>query len=338
MKPLYFPYTFIPRKTALEISAFFKNFVIYQPSDEPLPEEMQALADSGLLEVRVPDASVASRFSRVVKDFQYWGDQQRTGEEIRAAVLRSSKDPVPFFDESSSTQIVADLRQQSEPALKDDQTDSTFEARVFLALAQEYDRQHQEMNGDLGAYEDKVQDLIDDINAEGNNPIKAPLTELEFRQSDPAEYMVPGRLDAWVSLYLKDTADPGVLVTTNPGILDHINELIPDVEKIHQFSCAAADPEKGEIRAQWQKSLLMYLSEAATTKWPADLDLPPNTFDAEGSETDLSLTVYIIPDLMPRDCLAECISSSHIHSGGPVPTSSIRNTVFGLIQPSEPSK
>ncbi|MBW2410723.1 MAG: hypothetical protein JRF72_13060 [Deltaproteobacteria bacterium] len=295
---------------------------------------MQALADSGLLEVRVPDASDASRFNRVVKDFRRWGDQQRTGEEIRAAALRSGKDPVPFFDESSATQIVADLRQQSEPFLEDDQTDSTLEARVFLALAQEYDRQHQEMNGDLGAYEEKVKDLFDDINAEGNNPIKAPLTELELSQSDPAEFMVPGRLDAWVCLCLKDTADPGVLVTTSPGILEHINEHIPHVEKIHQFSCAAADPQEDEIHAQWQKSLLIYLSEAATTQWPADLDLPPNTFDAEGRETDLSLAVYIIPDLMPRDCLAECISPSHIRSLGPVPTSSIRNTVIGLIQPS----
>ncbi len=334
MKPLYFPYTFVTRKTALEISAFFKDFAIYQPSNEPLPEEMQALADSGLLEVRIPDASDASRFNRVVKDFQHWGSQQRTGEEIRAAILRASQDPVPFFDESSSAQIVADLRQHSDSSLKDDQPDSTLEARVFLALAQEFDRQHQEMKGDLGAYGDKVKDLLDDINVEGNNPIKAPSTELELNKSDPAEYMVPGRLDAWVSLYLKDTADPGVLVTTSPGILDHITEHVPDVEKIHQFSCAAADPEMDEIRAQWQESLLMYLNEAATTKWPADLDLPPMTLDAEGSETDLSLTVFIIPDLMPRDCLAGCLSPSHTRSGAPVPTSSIRNTLIGLIQPS----
>lgn len=338
MKPLYFPYTFVTRKTALEISAFFKKLVVYQPSEDPLPDEMQSLVDSNLLEVRIPDASDASRFKRVVKDFRHWGDQQRTDEEIRAAVLRSSKDPVPFFDESFSTQIIASIRQQSEPSHKDDQTDSTLEARVFLALAQEFDRQHQEMNGDLVVYKDRIKDLFDDINAEGNNPIKAPLSGLEIRQSDPAEFMVLRRLNAWVRLHLKDTADPGILLTTSPRILDHLNEHIPSVERMHQFTCTAAGPGKDEIREEWQQSLLVYLAELAKSKRPADPDLPAPAFETEDSEADISLSVYIIPDLMPRDCLAGCISSSPSRMGGQAPPSPIRNTIIGLIQPSEPFK
>ncbi|MBT8372420.1 MAG: hypothetical protein KJO34_15745, partial [Deltaproteobacteria bacterium] len=80
MKPLYFPHTFVSRQTALEVSAFFENFVVFQPSEEPLPEEMQTLADSGLLDVQIPDISNASRFRAVVKNFRRWGNQQRSSD------------------------------------------------------------------------------------------------------------------------------------------------------------------------------------------------------------------------------------------------------------------
>jgi hypothetical protein len=334
MKPLYFPYTFVSRKTALEISAFFKHFVVYQPSDDPLPAEMRSLVDTGLLEVRTPDASETSRFKAVVRDFQQWGHQQRAGEEIQAAVLRSSKDPVPFFDESSSTQIVADVKQQSTPSHKSDETDSTFKARVFLAFAQEFDRQHQEINGEVGSYRDKVKDLLADIDAEGRNPIKTRWSDLEIRQSDPSEFMVLRRLEAWESLYRKDNTDPGILLTTNRRILDRLNEHIASVERIHQFACASAGLEKDEARREWQQSLLIHLSQLAQAKWPATLDLPPNAFGAEINEADLSLSVYLIPDLMPRDCLARCISPAPRSSGGQAPPSPMRNTIIGLIQPS----
>ena len=335
MKPLYFPYTFVTRKAALEISVFFKAFAVYQPNGDPIPGEMLPLADSGLLEVRIPDDSETSRFKRVVKDFRLWGHQQRTGEEIQAAVLRSSNDPVPFFDESSATQIVAGIRQQTTPSHKSDAVDSTFEARVFLAFAQEYDRQNQDINWELGAYKDKVKDLVDGIDAEGDNPIKAPFSGLEIRQSDPAEFMVLKRLEAWASLYHKDTADAELLLTTHPGVLDHLSELFPSIVRIYEFACESADLGKDEARQAWQQNLLMHLSQLAQTDWPAALDMPSQVFEADKNEAHFCLCVYIIPDLMPRDCLARCLSSSDIRSGGQVPTSRIRNTIIALIQPSE---
>ena len=334
MKPLYFPYTFVTRKTAQEISAFFKDFALYQPNSDAIPGEMLPLADSGLLEVRIPDDSETSRFKRVVKEFQHWGHQQRTGEEIQAAVLRSSKDPVPFFDESSLTQIVAGIRQQMTPSHKSDAMDSTFEARLFLAFAQEYDRQYQEINEELGVYKDKVKDLVDGIDAEGNNPIKAPLSGLEVQRSDPAEFMVLRRLEAWAILYHKDTADPQVLLTTHPRVLDHIKELFPYIERIHEFPCASADPATVETREAWQQGLLKHLSQLAQAEWPAALDRAPQAVEADKNEDNLSLTVYIIPDVMPRDCMARCLPPSHIPSGGQVPTSRMRNTIIGLIHPS----
>ena len=338
MKPLYFPYTFVTRKTALEIAAFFKEFALYQPSGDAIPGEMLPLADSGLLEVRIPDDSETSRFKRVIKDFRQWGHQQRTGEEIQAAVLRSSKDPVPFFDESSLTQIVAGIRQQIKPSHKSDAMDSTFEARVFLAFAQEYDRQYEEISEELGAYKDKVKDLVDGIDAEGNNPIKAPLSGLEIRRSDPAEFMVLRRLEAWASLYHKDTADPEVLLTTHPRVLDHIKELFPSIERIHEFPCVSAGPATDETLEAWQEGLLKHLSQLAKAEWPAALDRAPQAVEADKNEANLSLTVYIIPDFMPRDCMARCLSPSHIPYGEQVPTSHMRNTIIGLIQPSNPSK
>jgi len=352
MKPLYFPYTFVSRQTARAVSGFFNNFVVYQPSADPLPAEMQALADSGLLDVQIPDPSNSARIDDVVKNFRRWGNQQRTGEEVQAAVLRSNTDPVPLFDESSASQIVADFRDHLSSSPAGNEKDSTFEARVFLAFAQEFDRQNEEIKGDLGAYKDKVRHLFADINAEGNNPVKEPLAGLEIRQDDPAEYMVLRRLEAWAGLHDKDNANSGILLTSSPVVMEHILAHIPSVEKIHQFKSLSSPTEKNENFEMWQKNMLMYLIDLTQVKRPAapdlppeapDLppeapDLPPGAIGPESIEANLSLSVHLIPDLMPKDCLAGCISASPPRTGGPSAPTTIRNTVIGLIEPFDPSK
>jgi len=338
MKPLYFPYTFISRQTALAVSAFFENFVVFQPSEEPLPEEMQTLADGGLLDVQIPDTSNVSRFKAVVKNFRRWGNQQRSSDEIQAAVLRSSTDPVPLYDESSTSRIVSDLRHQLESPEAGGVMSTTFEARVFLAFAQEFDREHQEINGDLGDYKDKIRHLIANFNAEGTSPVKEPLSELEIRQSDSAEYMLFQRLQAWAKVHAQGPADTGILLTSSSAVLEHITAQIPGVEIIHEFTSAPVSVQKDESFTEWRKNLLLYLVELAQIQWPAAPELPPDGFNPKNDQANLSLSVHLIPDLAPRDCLARCFSPSWANTGGEAEPVTVRNTVIGLIRPLETSK
>ena len=56
MKPIYFPFTHISDAAVAALSACFKQTVVYQPSRRALPALIQKLADSGLIDVRIPIA------------------------------------------------------------------------------------------------------------------------------------------------------------------------------------------------------------------------------------------------------------------------------------------
>jgi hypothetical protein len=338
MIPLYFPYTYITRQTALELSVFFESFVVFRPSDDPLPDEMRALADCGLLDVQVPDFAEPSRFKDVFNNFQRWGYQQHNKDEIQAAVLRSRTNPLPVYDEQSTSRITADLRRQLEPSGTDDSVDTTLEARVFLAFAQEFDREHQEISGDLGTYQDKVRHMLAGINAEGNNPLQEPLSELGDRQRDFADYMLPERVHAWLRLNGKTPADTGILLTTNSNVLEYLSTRISVLKKIHEFSSVAVSAVKDENHAIWQENLLQYLIELTRDQDTAQSKQPPELSQPTDHQASLSMSVYLIAKLALRDCLARCISPTVPDAGSSTVPSRKCNTVIGLIQSSETSK
>jgi hypothetical protein len=338
MKPLFFPYTFVSRQTALEVSAFFEKFLVFQPSEEPLPEEMQTLADGGLLDVQIPHTSNASRFKAVVNNFRRWGNQQRSSDEIQAAVLRSSTDPVPLYDDSSASRIVSDLRRQLGSSEAGDVMSTMFEARVFLAFAQEFDREHQEIKVDLGDYKDQTRHLIASINAEGTSSVKEPLSELEIRRSDSAEYMLIQRLQAWAKVYAQGPADTVILLTSSSAVLEHVSAQLPGVETVHEFTSAPVSVQKDESFTEWRKNLLLYLGELTQIQWPAAPNPPPDGFNLKNDQANLSLSVHLIPDLAPRDFLARCISPSLTDTSGGAAPGTVRNTVIGLIRSSNRSK
>jgi len=165
----------------------------------------------------------------VFNNFQRWGNQQRSKDEIQAAVLRSRTDPLPVYEDQSASRITADLRRQLGPSRADDSVEATLEARVFLAFAQQFDREHQEISGNLGAYQDRVRHMLADINAEGNNPFKERLSGLEDRQRDYADYMLPERVNAWLRLNDKTPADTGIFVTSNSNVLEYLSTRIPSL-------------------------------------------------------------------------------------------------------------
>jgi hypothetical protein len=54
MKPIYFPFTYVPRWVAETLAACFKQFTVYQPSGRKLPAEMQPWVEANVMEVRLP--------------------------------------------------------------------------------------------------------------------------------------------------------------------------------------------------------------------------------------------------------------------------------------------
>jgi hypothetical protein len=331
MKPIYFPFTYVSRQTAQAVSTYFKTMVVYQASAKPLASEMQPLADCGFLDVRVPDASDQSRFDGVVKNFRSWGNLHFDKQGVKTAFSRLASEPVPFFNDSATSQIVADVKDELQPKPTSEASSMRFDARVFIELAQQFDRQSYEINQDLGRYDEKIKDLFTDIKGVGEYPNADNLPGSDNSGNNPTEYLILRRLEAWSYLFEQDAADSGILLTGSRFLLEHILDNVPSAEKIQTYKCTPCPEMHDETFHLWQDNLMTKLVSLVKTGRSASADMPLSEVSAENGDPHVSLNLYLLPELRPLDCLAACVSNPFLRSDKQIPTSHIQNTVIGLI-------
>ena len=137
MKPIYFPFTHISPKIFKALSACFRQTVVYQPSSRKVPEKMQAWRKSGGLDIRIPVEGNEKEIDEILKDYWAWVNLHQ-GSEI--AFLKTQADKIPLFDETSTRQIMADIKNKGgRQNRSQEKPDPLFEARLFLHVAQELD-------------------------------------------------------------------------------------------------------------------------------------------------------------------------------------------------------
>jgi len=332
MKPIYFPHTYVTPQTARAISVYFKSMVVYQASARPLPAEMQALAESGFLDVRIPDPSDQSRFDDVVKNFQNWGDLYFDDRSMKTAFSRSAGEPIPFFNESAASQIVADVKNELNPNQPPKAADAIFDARIFIEFAQEFDRQSHDIHQDLGTHNEKMRHLLAGLKGATDDPAADNWFAAESSKNDPGEFMGLKRLEAWMHLFEKDTAASGMLLAASRSLLEHLLDNVPTSEKIHVYHSAADPWTDPETLGSWRQNLMSTLTSLVKAKPPASTDMPLNPYPADSGEPCVSLDLYLIPDLTPLESLAACISKPLPRSGNQPARSDIQNTLIGLVQ------
>lgn len=332
MLPIYFPFTYITQQTAEAVGTFFKTMVVYQASAKPLPSEMQPLAASGFLDVRVPDASDQSRFDDVVKNFRSWGNLHFDNQGVKTAFSRLISEPVPFFNDSATSQIVADVKDELQSKQTSEASSMRFDARIFIELAQQFDRQSYEINQDLGRYDEKVKDLFTGIRGAGGLPDADYLSGPENSANNPDEYLIRRRLDAWSYLFQQDAVDSGILLTGSRFLLEHFLDNVPSAEKIQTYKCTLCPRGYDATLPIWQDNLMTTLASLVKASRPASADMPLSEFSAENGAPQVSLNLYLLPELRPLDCLAACVSKPVFRSNKQIPPSHIRNTVIGLVK------
>ena len=72
MKPIYFPFTYISEPVVEATGVCFKQLVVYQPSNQKVPEKMQKWAKSGILDIRVPVKSDEKELDAALRDYKTW--------------------------------------------------------------------------------------------------------------------------------------------------------------------------------------------------------------------------------------------------------------------------
>ena len=329
MNPIYFPFTYIPKSVGKALSACFRQTAVYQISGKKIPEDMQELSRDGILDIRIPMEINGELLDKVLKDYLGWINTHRGTE---TAFLTAMANKIPFFDESASSQIRADLKKTGKQIPSEKKPDPLFNAKLFLHMAQEFDLQKKILDHDLMDIEVMEDDFMKNLKWEDDDDHARAVARKVLEKDDPGHYMTTERINAWVSIMLQDPHASGLFITTSRAVLEHLIDIVPEMEEVIRFDAIPMGVDEGEMPSNWQDDLMETLEKLATENWPVPIDDMANPPEVPGKEKSVSLTLYIVPNKTPYECFADCVESDVFQAESVKTDTRFKNTLISLIE------
>jgi hypothetical protein len=330
MKPIYFPFTYVPKWVAEALTACFKNFIVYQPSGRKLPDEMQPWVDAQRMEVRIPVCEDDQMLDAVVNDFQVWANLHHDSKELKTAAVLGQQSSIPFFNETALSQIVADIKNPLKTETAKGDFDPFFCAQVFLHFAQEFDRQNYELNHALGLYDQRAQGLIKNLKGEAERLTRE--THLVLKSSAPSEHMALERLQAWTELFQKDPAGSGLFITTSQSVFDHFIETLPTAEMIFKSNLSLAFETDDIQFKRWRERILNNLARLAETDCLASKGVTSEMPEQIRGDPNAALTLYLVPNQNPHEFFTQYAAPQLFKKSVPNQIVKFKNTLIGIIE------
>jgi hypothetical protein len=331
MKPIYFPYTYVPQWVAKTLATCFKQFTVYQPSGRKLPSEMQPWVEANVMEVRVPVQTEDDALAKMAKEFRAFAGLHADSKNLKTAVWGGQQGGIPSFGESSVSRIISDIKKNSRAASDRADFDPVFSAQVFLDFAQEFDRQSAELNRDLGVNKRHSHDLLKEISGEKEDGLPVSPLSAEIKIEDPTEYMALDRFQAWLRLFMIDPVDSGLFVTSSPAVFNHLIETLNDSQKVMQAEGLPVNGAKDDAAMSWRDSFLIQLKqfiemrEGAAEHTLGDAPLP------QDQRSNVRMTLHLVFGKGPLDIFSRIFEDQNSDTLKPNQSSGAGNTLIGLI-------
>ena len=338
MTPIYFPFTFVPETVMKAVNTFFSPFTVYHPSTGLVPQTMREWQQKGLIDILVPTDGDETRLSLLLKDFHNWAALHGDGSHSGFDYFRSHMGVVPFFDDTSVTQILADIKREAPNNMVSSEA-RYFGARVFLSIAQVMDGETDSLAIDMQRHHELEQRLFSELTG-NDNPVSPEMRSMVSDASAQMEYMMTERLMAWwllVSGVTKQTGGylPAVFVTANRPAIDNLVDLTTEAQKIITLEGIPAVFRNEGKSTSWHRELLDQLRIITRAEhdvemisgmdWPA----APNI---EDTATQLNLTIYMIPGQSPSAFFNSTICQAGLSDNVQDPSSRVQSTVLALIE------
>lgn len=329
MKPIYFPFTCIFDLSAEIISVIFGQTVIYSPSSNNPPEMMQELAKRGVIDIRIPVKRDESKLDAILKDYKSWLNLHLGDKRGMTAFFKTHADKIPFFDDTITAQIMADIRKKLRQKQPETKPDPLFNARIFLQIAQEFDTQNWEINQKLFMVEEMQQNLIENIKGEIDSSYIENAKNNLPESYDPGAYMTADRIKAWALLMQHDQQVSGLFVTNSSSAFEYLIDKASRVEIIINFDSMPLQKNSAGQADKWRDNFIKQLEIIAKNPWTTPTDKivkPPFT---KNSDTKVSLTLAIVPGQTPHDFFAGCCGYNPPESKEKF---RFQNTLLGLVE------
>ncbi len=350
MKPIYFPFTCISDLSGEIIPAIFGQIVLYRPSSQNLSETIQKLAKREALNIRIPVKKDESKLNAALKDYKSWLNLHLGDKRGMTAFFKTYADTIPFFDDTITAQIRADIKKKTQHKQPETKPDPLFNARIFLAIAQEFDAQNLEINQKLFLVDKMQQNLIENIKGEidssyienaGNDlpescepksyePESYEPKSYEPKSYDQGAYMTAERITAWALLMQHDQQGSGLFITDSRSAFEYLIDKASQTEIIVGFDSMPLQKNSAGKADKWRGNFMKQLEIIAISPWPASTDKIVKPPFAKNSDTKVSLTLAIVPGKTPHEFFAGCCGYNYSESRE---KSQFQNTLLGLVEP-----
>ena len=252
MIPAYFPMTFVSDRTAAALAACFPVTTVYRPAPDPAEPDLRGVqssensgwaaaraAPTGRMELRVPVADAGDELRARFAAYREWADRH---PGLDMSYLKHFGDAVPFFDETSRASIQAEIRRGR--ATQPPAPDPLFEARLFLLIAEDYDRHRFEVSRGLQSVDQLNRTLFAHLRGDERDA-QPPMAD---GVEDPGVHLTARRIAAWSMLRAADPAPPELLVTDSRAALDSLIEDRPGTREVLRVRDIPVAPEpSGDI-------------------------------------------------------------------------------------------
>jgi len=329
MKPIYFPFTYVPEAAGKALAACFGQTSVYQIASTKIPDDMKKLAEDGILDLRIPVDSNGKLLDKILKDYRGW-IVSRQG--VETAYLRTIAEEIPFFDESASSQIRSDLKKTGKQTPSPEKPDPLFQAKLFLHMAQEFDIENTGLDRELMDIEALEEDFMKDLKGEDDDDQARAIVRMVLEKDDPGHYMTKERLKAWALLMHQDPEIFGLFVTSSRAVVEYIIDSVPETVRVIRFDTIPASNQNEEALVKWRYQLRESLERLATHPWPAEMDRMANPPEVPGTISNVSLTLYIVPGNTADAFFAGCFETDMFRAGSKPDRERFKNILIGLVE------
>ena len=329
MKPIYFPFTYISKPVMEALSACFRQTVVYQPSGNRTPSEMQGWAESNRIDIRIPVSGHEDKLETILKDYADWMSLHQEGA---AEYLKARRGSIPFFDETSASQIRAEIKAKSRSSQPQEESEDLLNAKIFLHIAQDFDLQNNKLGQDLLTFEAMEQNLFDNLKGEDETSQPETTAKDRFLIDDPGLYMPVERLKAWTLLRQHDRDASGLYITTSRSVFDKLIDCAPEAEMVINFDAVPVYENREEEIARWQDDLIEKLNILVTNSWPPSSDVLFETPAAKGYNRTVAMKLYIAAGETPHQFFSRCVTGGSLPAQDDKKEGITKNTLIGMIE------
>ena len=351
MLPIFFPFTYMPASVADVLAASFDRMVMLAPSQSPIgPDRPEGTHPDSTrpewLTIEAPFDAGDTALAAALKAYREWG-QMHGYTQLKQFVMQKNGN---LFGEDLPIHRLKDeirthLRAADGPGNDADRMDSHGEkdalpGRIFLAIAEEFDRKNVQIHQDLDRVADMENNLWRSLHgADGDFPFAQPVAgkpgAFEFGMHMPLE-----RLAAWTLFLMHDRmADARIFVTTSAPVADCLAGVLPSSEPLASFAGVPAGPVSGgdcqvanPDAARWRKDFSAWLIDQTTVTGSPQISPPlPPRIPAEMPA--VTLKIYRAP-FSPRQWFCRAVEKESLRAAPEIPATAPA-TVVVRVDPND---